>query len=328
VIAEGARRGPVLIEVKSPIRRSTQKVRRSAEGGRKNYKERKKEECMKSVIRIATMFITVMATAAAISPAFAQTITPDSSEAQALAVLQHAPMKRAPGPTARVNGVNAVKSYNWGGYYVAGTGFTEAKGSWIVPAVDCAKSPNAWVAFWVGIDGATDSTVEQIGTLTWCNRTTAQYYTWYEFYPSDPSLIVISSVPSKPGNKMSAEVSYIGSSKFTVEILDETTGKSFSTTATVSGAKRTSAEWIAEAPTTVTGIVNLADFTSASYGDYYTGIADTNYATDSTKTGVIGDFGSAVYNITQVDDTGYTESTSSALTGSGSSFKVTWIEYN
>src|SRR5579864_2763406 len=76
------------------------------------------------------------------------------------------PMRRALGPTPFVSGINLTNSYNWGGYAVKGTGFTDAKGSWLVPTVNCTKSPNAWVVFWVGIDGAFDGTVEQIGTLT------------------------------------------------------------------------------------------------------------------------------------------------------------------
>jgi hypothetical protein len=281
---------------------------------------------MKTVVRIAVLFTAVLTYALVISPAFAQTTTPDSSKAQALAALQHAPMKRAPGPAALVNGVTNVKSYNWGGYAVTGTGFTEAKGSWIVPTVDCAKSFNAWSAHWVGIDGVSNSTVEQTGIDAACNKTTAEYFAWYEFYPAAP--VEISSVPVAPGDKISAEVSYSGG-KFTAEIINETTGKSYTTAATtVSGAERTSAEWISEAPTAdCCGILNLADFTSASFGDDYTDVADTNYASDSTVTGKISAFGS-IDNITQEDWLDYTESTTSALSSDGTSFKVTWVEYN
>jgi len=273
----------------------------------------------------AAVWTYILATATAISPAFAQTTTPDSSEALALAAFQHAPIRRVPGATALVDGVTAVQSYNWGGYAVSGTGFTDAKGSWIVPRVDCSKSPNALVALWVGIDGFSDSTVEQTGTLTWCNRTTAEYFTWYEFYPLP--LTFISTVSSNPGDKIFAEVSY-NKSEFTAEITNETTGKSFSIMQAVPGAKRTSAEWIAEAPAAITGILNLADFSKVDFGEDYTGDAGSNSATDSAVSGTIRDFGSAVQRITQVDWNLYTESTSSALKEDGASFTVTWIEYN
>jgi hypothetical protein len=280
---------------------------------------------MKTATIKAVVLTCILAIAAGISPAFAQTITPGSSKVQALPVFQHAPMKRAPGPAALVSGVSAVKSYNWGGYAVTGTGFTNVKGSWIVPTVDCAKSSNAWAALWVGIDGFSDSTVEQTGTSSYCNRTTAEYIAWYEFYPAGS--VVISSLPVSPGNKISAEVSYSGG-KFTVAIIDESTGKSFSTTGTVSSAQRTSAEWITEAPSAVTGILNLADFTSSSFGDDYTQVKDTSSASDSTVTGAISAFGSKVNNITQVDWLAETQSRSSVLSSDGTSFKVTWVQYN
>jgi len=275
----------------------------------------------------ATVWTCIFATAVAISPAFAQTITPDTVEAKALAAFQHAPMRRVPGPLV-TNG--AVVAYNWAGHAVTGTGFTSAKGSWIVPTVTCSKSPNAQVSIWVGIDGFNSNTVEQTGTTGWCNKTTAEYFTWYEFFPAGAK--VISSIPSKPGDKMSAEISYNGS-EFKVEITNETTGKSFSNTKAVSGAERTSAEWIVESPYWVTsdgydyGVLNLADFTKVSFGDDYTGVAGTNSATDSTVSGPISAFGS-VQQITQVDYLLHTQSTSSALSKDGSSFTVTWVEYN
>lgn len=276
----------------------------------------------------ATFWTCILAIAAAISPAFAQTITPNSAVAQTPAAFHHAPARWAR-RTALTNGV--VELYNWGGYAVTGTDFTSAKGSWTVPTLTCSKSPNAQVSFWVGIDGFNDSTVEQTGTTAWCNQKTAEYYTWYEFYPAGTQ--VIASVPSSPGDKISAEISYKGS-EFTVEITNETTGKKFSTSKAVAGAERSSAEWIVESPSWATsegfdyGILNLADFTKVSFGDDFTEVAGTNSATDSTKSGPISAFGSAVQRLTHVDYLGYTQSTSSALSTDGSSFSVTWVEYN
>lgn len=278
---------------------------------------------------VSKHFAILAAVVVAVSTAFAQVsmappeaAAPDSPEAMALKAFQHAPMRRAAVAPNISNG--SVGSYNWGGYAVTGTGFTDVKGSWIVPSVDCSRSPRALVAFWVGIDGFSDSTVEQTGTLTWCNppspvtglpEPTPAYYTWYEFYPA--ALTFISTVPSNPGDQMSAEVNYNGS-EFTAKIKNETTGGSFSITQAVPGAQRTSAEWIAEAPATITGIVNLADFGNVFFGD--------DFATDNTVSGPISNFGSAVQEITQYDWELYIESTPSALFGS--SFAVNWLEYN
>ena len=254
-------------------------------------------------------------------PAFAQ--VPNSSDTrpavEVLSPIQHAPMRLHELPTT--NG--SVTSENWSGYAVTGSDFTNAKGSWIVPKVDCTTTPSSYSAFWVGIDGYSSTTVEQTGTISYCSGKTAAYYAWYEFYPQ-PSFD-IASVPVTPGDKMSASVTYNGT-EFTTVITNETTGKSYTKSAKVAGAKRSSAEWIAEAPccTATGGILPLSDFGTGEFGDDYTDIASTSYATDSSITGPISDFGADVEKINMVSSGGKTEDTTSALTTDGSSFKVTW----
>ena len=220
-----------------------------------------------------------------------------------------------------------AESTNWSGYAVLGSSFTSAEGSWVVPAVNCSGvRGDQYAAFWVGLDGYSSSTVEQTGTFSDCAGRTPVYSAWYEFYPAGS--MNISSVPIKPGDIMSASVVYIGSNKFTVTITDETTGKSFSKTSTVSGASRSSAEWIAEAPccTFSGGILPLSDFGTVLFGEDSTGVSGTNYATDSTVSGPISSFGSAnVVNITKIgSSTSPQTSTCSALSSDGTSFSCTW----
>jgi Peptidase A4 family len=262
----------------------------------------------------------------AVSPAFAQlSSAPVPSTTAAITPRQYAPRKIYGTVPPRVEGkVTVSDSTNWSGYAVTGSSFTYAKGSWVEPTADCSVTPNTYAAFWVGIDGWTSSTVEQTGTDSDCDGKTASYYAWYEFYPNPSELI--SSVPISPGNKISAEVSY-SSSEFTITLTNETTGKSYSKKGKVSGAKRSSAEWIAEAPccTNSGGILPLADFGTVDFGDDYTGIADTNWASDSSVTGPISDFGSDVDEAIMVNgSTGADESVPSALSSDGSSFTATW----
>jgi Peptidase A4 family len=236
------------------------------------------------------------------------------AQTQALKALHHAPMRRVGNPSPFNT---TAESFNWSGYAVTGSDFTDAVGSWTVPTFDCNKSPNAWEVSWVGIDGYASDTVEQTGTGIWCNKKVPNYFAWYEFYPADS--VIISTIPTSPGDNFSAEVSY-KSSEFTVEIKDETTGKKFSTTQSVSGAARSSAEWIVEAPSAVTGILNLADFGLTSFGS-------DNSATNKKTSGTISAF-SSVKKINMEDDTSYKESEPSTLSPDGSSFTVKWIEYN
>lgn len=224
-------------------------------------------------------------------------------------------------------GNGTASSTNWSGYAVLGSAFTSAQGSWIVPTANCSGvRGDEYAAFWVGLDGYNSDTVEQTGTLSDCSGRNPRYYAWYEFYPEN--LVEITSVPVKPGDVISASVSYSGG-EFTVTITDETTGSSYSTSSTVSGAARSSAEWIAEAPccTFNGGILPLSDFGTVSFGGDYTGVAGTNYATDSTTSGAIGSFPAA--DIEEINKVGsrtspQTSTCSNQLSSDGTSFTCTW----
>src|SRR5580658_6808718 len=66
----------------------------------------------------------------------------------------HAPRK-ALGPALNQWGSNTriFESSNWSGYAVVGTAFTQVRGSWTVPSVNCAVNPDGAASFWVGMDG-------------------------------------------------------------------------------------------------------------------------------------------------------------------------------
>jgi hypothetical protein len=163
--------------------------------------------------------------------------------------------------------------------------------------------------------------VEQTGTEAVCSGTAATYSAWYEFCCSEP-IITIPSMTVEPGDTMSASVVYSSSTgKFTLKITDERTGQTFSKSAAVSGAARSSAEWIAEAPSDG-AILPLADYGTVLFGKDSTSIAGTNNATDSTTHGPIGNF-STVEEIT-MEKKKVMESIPSALSSDGSSFSVTW----
>src|SRR5439155_1503462 len=59
-------------------------------------------------------------------------------------------------------------SLNWAGNAASGTTFTDVKGTWTEPAVTCSKNQVQIASFWVGIDGFTSNTVEQIGADADC----------------------------------------------------------------------------------------------------------------------------------------------------------------
>lgn len=214
-------------------------------------------------------------------------------------------------------------STNWSGYAVTGTGVTVVTGSWIVPAVTCT-SGDQYGSFWVGIDGYNSSTVEQLGTESDCTGKTPSYHAWYEFCCIEPE-ITIPSLPVKPGDTMSATVSYSGS-LFTLSITDRTTSLSYTKTGTISGAQRSSAEWIAEAPSSG-GVLPLSDFGTMLFGKDNTGIGKTCAAAIGSASGPIGSFAS-FFQITMVDSSHNPKAIPSILSSDGSSFSDTWVASN
>jgi hypothetical protein len=221
-------------------------------------------------------------------------------------------------------------STNWSGYAALGTSFTWAKGSWVVPTATCTGvSGDQYAAFWVGLDGYTSTTVEQTGTDSDCVGSKPNYYAWYEFYPK--ASVTISSIHISPGDSISALVYYDASTeKFIAQITDETNGETFATSSAVSGAQRSSAEWITEAPccTLLGGILPLSDFGTVSFGKDASGVAYTNWALDSTVEGAIGKFPPAdIEEINKTESRSSPQtSTCSGLSTDGTSFTCTWAQ--
>lgn len=215
-------------------------------------------------------------------------------------------------------------SLNWAGYAVTASAgsVSDVKGSWIVPAIQgTCPSTNQYSSFWVGIDGFNSNTVEQTGTDSDCRSGAPAYYAWYEFYPHPSKLI--SGLAVRAGDVMSAEVAYTGG-RFRVTITDVSTGASFSASAKVNAAQRSSAEWIAEAPSSSGGILPLANFGTVSFGTDTTGVGSTSTATVGGVSGTLGSFGSNVQSITMAASSSAVKASPSSLSADGTSFSVTW----
>jgi len=175
-----------------------------------------------------------------------------------------------------------VTQDSWSGYAATGPNntFTSVSSSWVEPTINCANNQTSYSAFWVGLDGYSDESVEQIGTEANCISGIAQYYTWYEMYPQNPTQ-VLTDVALVPGDNISASVTYNSptdtkkssatnsgdTGSFTLAITDETTGLSYSITPTPSSTvDRSSAEVIAEAPYD-NGRLPLSNFGSINYSN-------------------------------------------------------------
>jgi len=275
--------------------------------------------------RFACLFCLI---ALAVLPAIAQPLS-NSSDSPSPVRTRRQSLPRSLSPHEEEYDFNrhVIVSYNtiWAGYAVTGSDFTFVEGSWIVTAVDCTKTPNTDSSEWVGIDGWTSATVEQIGTDADCNGTSPYYWVWYEFYPYGS--VVINTVSIAPGDKFSASVTYDGNNYYTVALTNESTSQNFSKKVKFTGGgsgipKRNSAEWIMEMDGN-----KLSDFGVDSFCEDYTGYLN-DIATDSTVSmGVIKAFGDDVNeSITTKNGTKNSPVTAkpSHLASDGASFTVTW----
>src|SRR5512142_2420925 len=157
----------------------------------------------------------------------------------------HAPADSRPG--YHVNGYN-INGYNWGGYAATGSGFTSVEATWVEPSVTCNSSRDLF-APWVGIDGYNSSTVEQTGVATDCSSGRPAYQAWYEMYPASPVYLPTGSYPVSAGDTIRANITYAGSSKYTLTIRNTSRSWTYTITKTLRSAVRTSAEVIIESPT-------------------------------------------------------------------------------
>jgi hypothetical protein len=230
--------------------------------------------------------------------------------------------RHAPAIIKERHGKNATSS-NWGGYVVTAANgtVTGVKGSWVMPAVTCVDGADSYSSFWVGIDGFSSNTVEQVGVDANCIGSMAHYSAWYEFYPHWP--VTDNSVTVKPGDVITAEVSVGAKGLFTVSLTTSSGRGAINVSSKMPSAKMNSAEWIVEAPWS-SGVLPLANFGTVSFGQNYTPVLGTCFATIGKKTGAIGSFDPNYVKINMVGKNA-DKATASELTTDGSSFSDTWV---
>ncbi|MFJ4191364.1 G1 family glutamic endopeptidase [Kitasatospora sp. NPDC089509] len=237
----------------------------------------------KSLIRLVTL--------AATATAFAAPAVPASATA-AHAALSFRPL------SYNTNG------YNWGGYAAQGSGYSSVAASWVEPDASC-NSSNDLYAPWVGIDGYGSSSVEQTGVATDCSSGSPVDQAWYEMYPAAPVYLSQSSYPVSAGDHIAASVTYAGSSRYTLKLVDSTAGWTYTTTKSTS-AQRTSAEVIIESPTGSYPNFGSVTFTSATVNGKSLGSANPVALDPSSNAGY--------------------EASTSALSSNGTSFSDTYIQ--
>jgi peptidase A4-like protein len=203
-----------------------------------------------------------------------------------------------------VHKVTNSTSTNWSGYAATGSTFTSVSASWTQPTAICAGS--SYSSFWVGLDGDGSSTVEQTGSSADCSSAgLPSYYAWYEMYPKFPTNL---PGPVKPGDAFTASVTTDAVGRFTLTISDTSEPWTFTTTQRLKSAALASAEVIAEAPSSRSGVLPLTDFGTVNF-------------TGSTVNGA----SLSAFNPDRIDMvSGSTVKAQTGSISSNGSFSVTW----
>ena len=218
------------------------------------------------------------------------------------AVLKHVPPARL---------LSNTTSLNWSGYASINSTFSDVKGSWVQPAATCnGMSTNS--SFWLGLDGYSSSTVEQLGTEADCSKGTPVYYAWWEIFP-DPSR-TISRFVVTPGVTYTAEVK-VDAGDLTLT-LSGAGNQPFTLTTGVGSASLSSAEWIAEAPSmcTKSGCRELA----------LTNFGTVNFSGASANGSAIDNAAWSFDPLTMVTGNGTVKAAPSGLDPTGSAFSIAW----
>lgn len=270
--------------------------------------------------------------------------------------------------------VQQAESANWSGYVVGGSSssgsgkqFSSVSGSWVQPAVKCTAGSSDDSAFWVGLGGADQSgsggsgtgvgsgvgdgsgfgqtgssggsssqsdSLEQAGTEADCSGNgSASYFAWYELVPAAP---VRMDLPVHAGDHITTKVSISGSN-MVVNMTNQTTGQSTTKNVPTNNPDLSSAEWIAEAPSSCDGSGSCTPLPLSNFGTVsFTGASAT---TTDGHTGTVSDpeWSAAAVQLNpnatssgfgggaQFASTGSSGSaTPSSLSSDGSSFSVSW----
>ncbi|MGD0604157.1 MAG: G1 family glutamic endopeptidase [Streptosporangiaceae bacterium] len=225
----------------------------------------------------------------------------------------------SPNLSAGPRGAAQTGSFNWSGYVDSaspGT-FTTVSASWRVHAVVCGQEQR-FAAFWVGLDGWNDSTVEQDGTLAYCFEGKPSYYTMWEMFPNN--VVVVGSTVA-PGDLIKASVTVTGGTSYTLSLTDASNpADSFATTQTCVPAgtcQNSTAEWIAERPVTNIGVSPLASF-------FHWDVATASQTSDGVPGSISA--GPDATQVTMMDGTfSYPLVGISRLSRGGDEFSARWL---
>jgi len=250
--------------------------------------------------------------------------TPNPPSAGPVATPLPAGVTPCPG-TAQVGNAmgraGSARSSNWSGYVAraAQPSLTCIEATWTQPSVRCPSKGSRTVAFWVGLGGVGQQSLEQIGTQSSCTDGRELIVVWHESLPRERAEVV-EPLDVHTGDQIWAQVRWLGGARYRLTIVDITHPQQISVTDTNSRLRRTSAEWVVEAPTggcpTRCHVLSMPNF-----GRFrFTGTFVSAEGVRRPLNGV----GFTHERETMVTSTGAVRSVVSSTASDGASFTVEW----
>jgi hypothetical protein len=170
-----------------------------------------------------------------------------------------------------ISNIRTVGANNWAGYAATkkGVKFKTVSASFFVPFLNCAVTPGGsngtFSSEWVGLDGFSSKSVEQDGISANCNGSKPEYAAWYETFPNPE---IATKIVVHPGDSITASVTFDSkTSKYRMALTDNSNHHHFAVSQKCASkiCKRTSAEFISEAPTVNNVQSSLADYGAESF---------------------------------------------------------------
>ena len=141
------------------------------------------------------------------------------------------------------------QSRNWAGYVATrgATSFSCVEATWTQPKVRCRGTSTQSVVYWVGLGGYNQRSLVQVGTESTCQAGVRLNAAWHESLPRERySIRTATSI--RAGDRIWAQVRWLGGSRYRLSLANLTNRQHFSIRVTSTTLKRTTAEWVVEAP--------------------------------------------------------------------------------
>jgi Peptidase A4 family len=232
------------------------------------------------------------------------------------------PVVRASVPGTSNSGLPTI-SLNWSGYAATSSQqFTYVHVRFTQPKITCVGKVQ-YTSNWSGLDGLTNSTVEQDGTDAFCggsNHKTPKYRAWYEMFPAGS----VSVFSVRPGDTIDSSVRF-ANGKFRLRIADLTRGISVTKVGACSSCARSSAEWIVERPALCTNKTCTKAFLTMLAHFQTTTMAQAQAQVAGGKVSGIAAFDNVpIFMISLLKKGFISLDNVSPLSSSGDAFSVTW----